>query len=348
MKAARRAALRLTSGIRSRLRRSWGWRLLFAVLVFPFLVLGGRKSCSYVSSIGAGQDPGERLHENSGLVVAGRRKDAFWSIADSGSEARLYAVDKHGKIETVHSLPLAKPDDWEALASDGENRIFIADIGDNFLARPTTQIIELQLDTQDFPRSESIVRYRLRYPREAKAVFTAHDAESLVYLGGQFYIFTKMWTEAASELYRFESGAKRAQELQTGVLVDRLSLVGADDGWLSFASALTGAALDSSAQSLALLTYRSVLVFRDPSLPSWAGVKKLSAEQTDARMRALLQKKPQRWSLNMLKTRQCEGISFIGPEIYISNEHGRIFELPDVGTLNASEDAPEAPHSATR
>lgn len=337
MKAATAAALRLSSWIRSRLQRSWAWRVLFALLLLPLLVQGGRMSCSFVSSIGAGQSPGERLHENSGLVVAGQRKDAFWSIADSGSQARLYAIDQQGQIEVVHPLPLHEPQDWEALASDGKNKIFIADIGDNFLARSTTEILELQLDAQDRPRTNSIVHYRLRYPREGKETATAHDAEAMVYLAGQFYVFTKMWTEPASELYRFGSGPERAQELQTGVLVDRIALVRGDHRWITFGEALTGAALDASARTLALLTYRSVLVFRDPSLPSWAGVTQLPADQSDARMRALLQQEPQRWALKIRKTRQCEGISFIGSELFISNEHGRIFKLPEVGSLSPAQ-----------
>lgn len=332
-------ARRFVRGLRSRLRRSWGWRLLFALLLLPLLVQGGRKSCSLVGSIGAGQDLGERLHENSGLAVAGLRKNAFWSVADSGSEARLYAIDKRGVIQAVHRIQTPRPQDWEALASDGEKRIFIADIGDNFRVRPTTQILELQLDEQDRPRAESLVRYSLRYPRGEKEVFTAHDAEALVYLAGQFYVFTKMWTEPASELYRFSSGAEAAQRLQTGVLVDRVALVDQEQGWFNFGKVVTGAALDASARSLALLTYRGVLVFRDPSLPSLEGAKKLSAEQSDARMRKLLQRSPERWSLKMRKTRQCEGINFLDSKIYISNEHGRVFRLDDVGTLQRPDPA---------
>lgn len=283
---------------------------------------------------GQGADPHAqpsqmRLHENSGLVQ--RSGGGFWSIADSGSAPVLYAIDVDGVIEQSYRLKIPENIDWEDIASDRAGRLFIGDIGDNHARRDVLNVVEIDLGKAGKPKRKASARYLFRYPKAPASLVNNRDAEGLIFLSGQLYLFTKRRGDTASEIYRFRASPEFDGKVQEGQRVTRIEL--ADRGsWFHFGEMATGAAIDRDARKIAIVTYRSALIYEDPSLPAWDPAQLRTATQTDQRIAKILAQTPKRWNLPLKVTRQCEGVEFVGDSVMLSNEDGKLFELRKVGT----------------
>jgi hypothetical protein len=82
------------------------------------------------------------IHEASGLAVSRRTPDVLWSHNDSGSGPILYALDPDGRLLGRVRVP-ARARDWEDISAArcaAGDCLYIGDIGDNRLARPSVQI----------------------------------------------------------------------------------------------------------------------------------------------------------------------------------------------------------------
>ena len=136
------------------------------------------------------------LREASGVALSRRTPGLLWSHNDSG-QPLLYAVDAAtGTVRGRVRVANATVEDWEdvSLATcPGGTCLYIADIGDNRLAR----------------RSITIYRIPEPQPQDADStgaeVFTAvypdgpHDAEALFVAADDVYIVTK---DVATAVYR--------------------------------------------------------------------------------------------------------------------------------------------------
>ena len=136
------------------------------------------------------------LREASGVALSRRTPGLLWSHNDSG-QPLLYGVDAAtGSVRGRVRVTGAMVEDWEDVsvaACPGGSCLYIADIGDNRLAR----------------RSVSIYRIPEPQPQDADStraeVFTAvypdgpHDAEALFVASEDLYIVTKA---AATAIYR--------------------------------------------------------------------------------------------------------------------------------------------------
>jgi hypothetical protein len=134
------------------------------------------------------------IDEVSG-VVASRRTDGLLSIEeDSGNPARIMGVDRTGRelaaLRVVGGINL----DWEDLAL-ARGRLWIADIGDNLLLRPTITVYS-------FPEpAVSIRRVRaealtLTYPDGP------HNAEALFVDGPRRQLFVVTKEAGVAQVYR--------------------------------------------------------------------------------------------------------------------------------------------------
>ena len=104
------------------------------------------------------RDP--EITESSGIAASARADDLFFTHNDSGDTARFFAVDDHGCTQAVFDLAdrgtIAI--DWEDMARgpkiDGKPTLFLADIGDNFAARPNVvvyRVVEPKVKRQPSP-----------------------------------------------------------------------------------------------------------------------------------------------------------------------------------------------------
>jgi hypothetical protein len=82
------------------------------------------------------------LAESSGLAVSVRNPGLLWSHNDSGNAAVLFALDGTGAVRGRVRVPI-RTRDWEDISAarcPPGNCLYIADIGDNKLARRQVQI----------------------------------------------------------------------------------------------------------------------------------------------------------------------------------------------------------------
>ncbi|HYU85926.1 MAG TPA: SdiA-regulated domain-containing protein [Kribbellaceae bacterium] len=115
----------------------------------------------------------ERITESSGLARSHKHKDIWWTINDSGDSARLFALDTEGKVvaELTYS---AEVHDVEAIAVGTDDKIYVADIGDNVRDRKQVHVYVIREpeDLQD--QKVKYRQYDFAYPDGP------HNAEALL------------------------------------------------------------------------------------------------------------------------------------------------------------------------
>lgn len=74
------------------------------------------------------------LNEISGIVASRQNSGMFWVHNDSGDESRIFLIDSLAQLKAIFFLKNITNRDWEDIAItqiNGENWIYVADIGDN-------------------------------------------------------------------------------------------------------------------------------------------------------------------------------------------------------------------------
>jgi hypothetical protein len=140
--------------------------------------------------------------ESSGLAVSRRDPGLLWTHNDSGNAAVLFALDTAGTVRGRVRVPI-RTRDWEDISAGpcpSGDCLYIADIGDNPLARQQIQI------------------YRVPEPRPGDAetappeVFNAtyadgpHNAEALFVAGQDLFIVTR---DRVAGVYRAQRSGSR-------------------------------------------------------------------------------------------------------------------------------------------
>jgi hypothetical protein len=154
----------------------------------------------------AGQLETDELVETSGIARSQRSPDLLWAINDSGSKARLYAMDTSGFKRGRIKLDGIKNRDWEDLASfslDGTPYLLVADTGNNDAKHDTMSlhvVLEPDLGEDDKVKVEPAWSIRFRYPdrrRDVEAV--AVDAAN----GRVFLLSKRDWPPVLYEVPLF-------------------------------------------------------------------------------------------------------------------------------------------------
>ncbi len=176
-----------------------------------------------------------RITESSGLT-ADPQAGVYWTVNDSGSTGTAYGVEPDGKVRGSLNYR-AEPVDVEAVAFH-DNRLYIADIGDNEAVRDRVTVYYF-----DQPRASGLtVSYHawdFAYPDGA------HDAEALLVNGnGRLFVVTK---EAKGGIYR-------APKKPTAGGVNQLTRVGDAPTLVTDGTFLPGG------DRIALLSYNKVTV----------------------------------------------------------------------------------------
>ena len=198
------------------------------------------------------------LIEASGLVVSARNPGVLWSHNDSGDQARIFALRADGSLVGVVKLTGALAVDWEDIAlapgADGNDELFIGDIGDN--AEKRTSIFAYRIAEPDLtasvPTEITSVAIELVYG-DGKA----HNAETLLVdpRDGSIVIVTKV-VSGASEIFfaapPFAPGVKTSLTKVGAVRIDPAQ---------SSSPLVTGGTITRAGDLILLRTYTSVLAF---------------------------------------------------------------------------------------
>ncbi len=125
----------------------------------------------------------KRIDESSGLTQSLLNPQVFWTHNDSGSEPCLYAISRSGLTLAKVRLPRAVNFDWEDMASakdqTGQSNLYIADCGDNLMARASIQVYQIAEPNLPENADKEILSaepkvYHARYPDGH------HNAETLL------------------------------------------------------------------------------------------------------------------------------------------------------------------------
>ena len=216
-----------------------------------------------------------RLQEISGVAASRRHPETLWLINDGGSAAELHAVTPRGSH--IASLAIAGIDntDWEDLAAfelDGRSYLLVADTGDNGGLRKTLQLHVVAepaslVDATVQPAWSIAFRWP-DGPRDCEAV-------TVDPVRGEVLLVSKK--REPPELFSLPLRPP-AKELLTAQRIGTLAGVPTPDAERAAASPrrarldgqVTAAAVSPDRNTLAVMTYRYLLLYPRPANGNWA------------------------------------------------------------------------------
>ncbi len=181
------------------------------------------------------------LKEASGMYI--QSPDSLWLLNDSGDAAKLYLVNRNGKLLYEKNIPGIKNRDWESLANDGKGTIFICDSGNNRNSRKDLKIYILNQKTNQVSTLEFHYPDQKAFPPPlAEQNF---DMEGVFYYKDSLYLFSKNRLKHGnyySKIYRLpaEPGNHTAELIDSIYLKKRV---------------VTAAAISPNGKTIALLSY---------------------------------------------------------------------------------------------
>lgn len=222
----------------------------------------------------AGLITSKHLDEVSGFAISHAHQDVLWAINDSGNPAQLHALSVRGNLLAQFDVQGAKNIDWEDMASfelDGKHYLLVADTGDNGGLRKsfTLYVFEepVKLVSGTLHPAWTI---RARWPdgpRDCEAV--AVDAAA-----GKILLVSKK--RKPPELFEIplNNPGKRWREPRrigrlSGVPAADPELQRSDTTMAKLFAQVTAADLSPDGQTLAVLTYGSVLFYRREAGEDW-------------------------------------------------------------------------------
>ena len=208
-----------------------------------------------------GRIDNKNIAESSGLAASRKHPGVYWTHNDSGNGPYLFAITKDGHSLAEFPVTGARNTDWEAIATDGEGRLYIADIGNNDLKRDRALIY--RVDEPDpaaaGPKGKGVALrvnqvWRLKYPAKP------FDAESFVVHGGKGYLISKLLNGKHAGLYRFDLAAGGADAVPLEHVCD-----------LPIRSPVSDASISADGLRLAVMSVTGPNVFEIDGDPANAG-----------------------------------------------------------------------------
>ncbi len=231
--------------------------------------------------------PKKDFPESSGLVVSRQFPGVLWTHND-GKDRRLFAINRAGEKLAEFEVRGVFIWDWEDLALDDANRLYVADTGNNALIRPTLSVHRIrEPDPAQSGGGLPVERsWVLRFPGKG------FDAEALVIWQDHGYLIEKPGSRKKAGLYRWS--------LDDGPMVTLERL-----GNLEVKSRVTGADLSPDGNRLALVSVDGAWMIECVGGPAQA-----------------LKQKPFHVPF---KLGQIEGCAFDHDGLLVSSEQGELF-----------------------
>ncbi len=247
----------------------------------------------------------KEIDESSAIIKSRIWENVYWTLNDSGDDARIFPLKKDGKVlranwykeEAGVYIPNAINVDWEDMTTDDQGNIYIADCGNNDNLRRDLTIYIIK---DPFPKTTSktsvFQTINFYYPEQTE--FPANpnnfDCEAIFWAKGKLYLLTKHRADTKTCLYRFDK-----MDLFENNPVTKI-------GEFDIGGMVTSAEASNDGTKLAVLTYNSVWLFET---------------ETDDYFNGKISMLP-------ISAKQCEAICFDDDEtLLITNEQMEIFQL---------------------
>jgi hypothetical protein len=210
-----------------------------------------------------GQIDSKEVAESSGVVASRRFDGILYTHNDSGNSPSVYAIKADGTVLREYRIP-SKHTDWEDIAIDEQNRLYVGNIGNNNADKPQVEVFRFaEPDLADAKnaaknnkkkgkkdaegREEVRVKpersWRISYPDRP------FDAESLFIHEGYGYVISKMPIGLPAAIYRFAIEGD-SQDVKLEKVAD-----------LPIKAPVTGADLTADGKRLAVLSEAGLYLF---------------------------------------------------------------------------------------
>lgn len=166
--------------------------LLYSLPIFLFVPIT-LSAQSYSASVSKLADLPARVAESSGVVGAG--VDKVWTHSDSGEANELFLVDTAGTLLRTLLIGNATNVDWEDLARDDQNRIWINDAGNNGNGRRDLRLY--RITDPDSHNLDTVQADILNFSFSDQTLFpppaSQHnfDIEAICWYADSIFLFTK-------------------------------------------------------------------------------------------------------------------------------------------------------------
>jgi hypothetical protein len=143
------------------------------------------------------------ITETSGLEVY---NNFIITHNDSGDKPTLYFLNDNGKIIKRRTYKNMSHIDWEDITKDDEF-LYIADIGNNYGNRKDLFIYKIKLSELDNENAK-VEKLEINYPNQTSFQKGnqdhPYDAESLVAIDNDLYVFSKDWKDQTTIIYKID------------------------------------------------------------------------------------------------------------------------------------------------
>lgn len=286
----------------------------FAAVLLLVLTMPG---CSREDAPGARTSEGalagvlldSQLAEISGLAASRRHPGVLWLHDDGGNPARLFAIGTNGDRKATLRVEGVTKTDWEDIAAfrmDGRDYLLVADVGDNGGLRRT-----LQLHAIEEPKRLVNARVKPAWSIAFRWPDGARDCEAVAVDVAQRQILLVSKKRTPPELFALPLRPQRG--IQTARPIGRLAGVPAPDAQqlrenprqARTSAQITAADLSPDGRTLAVMSYRDLLLYPRESGQSWV---------------AALARRPRVAPLPWLPQAEALGWSADGKALYVTGE----------------------------
>jgi len=208
-----------------------------------------------------------KMYETSGLVFL---DDKLITHNDGGNRSELFVLNKKGDLLKTIRIGNAKNYDWEDLALDAKNNLYIGDVGNNLNSRQNLKIhivkngfldkSEVDVETISFEYEDQ----KSFPPKKSKLNF---DCEAFVCIKGKIFLFTKCRTKPFSGISKVYMLPAKPGHYEAK-LIGQMQFC--KKGWMT--CSVTAADYHAKSNTLSILTYGRLYVIKNFKFNSfWKG-----------------------------------------------------------------------------
>ncbi len=243
--------------------------------------------------------------EVSGIVKSRNLSDTYWVHGDSGTKDRIFAINKDGEIKSGDKdykgtkLIGVKNEDWEDIAYLNDSTLIVADVGNNCHCRQDLKLLLIREPDPDAEEIELYRSYHIQYPERTGLlglfIEDNFNSEAVFTLDGKIHLIEKNEGGREAGIFQLENPNTDS--------VNILKKVGS----FPFRGQVTAADISEDETMLAVLTYRSVWLFKLNNKSLFDG---------------------EIFWVPIRGVEQVESIAFSDTNLIIAEENGDLYELP--------------------
>jgi len=161
-------------------------------IVLLFLLITVTASCQDFGKLKIIESLPTSMDEISGIEKL-ESSPLLWMVNDKGNSSHLFGYNVSEKtIERNLNLESIKNNDWEDLATDGKNTLYIGDFGNNNNKRKKLAIYTVANVTEgETAIGTTTFHYEDQTEFPPKKKNRNFDAEAFIYMDDYFYVFTR-------------------------------------------------------------------------------------------------------------------------------------------------------------